>query len=222
MKEIDVLGVTIRDYPLKELIKNATDFLTTPGVKTMSWLSANVLLNVSENTEEQLPWVDALDLTVCDQAGLLKSGRAASQLHIDGKSEDFMENYFRYLGNNGASIALVGDNTENIEHLAKKLRGYSSKLNIISRHAYENADFMDDLFNQLNMEFPKVVITCLPWTLQGPLVEMAKEVSNSAFWISMLPEMFSENNTTMVKKNEAFFDRFLFGRRVASYQKKDK
>ena len=221
MKEINVLGVNIKDYPLKELLKLSTDYLMGPGVHTMSWLSANVLLSVSENQQEQGPWVEDLDLMLCDQAGLLKSGRAASQLHRDGKSEDFMENFFKYLGTNGATVSIVSDSINSGEHLYKKLRGYSDRLNIISRHVYENSDDMDDLFNNLNLENPKLVITCLPWVRQGPLLDMARQISNAAFWISVLPEMILEDKATIVEKNEAFLDRFLFGRRVATYQKND-
>jgi len=219
MKEIDVLGVKIKDFPLKELIKMATEYMSTPGVNTMSWLSANVLLSVSENVEEQMPWIEALDLMVCDQSGLLRSGRAAAQLHKDGKSEDFMENFFKYLGTNGASIAIIGDSNDIIERVYKSLREFSQRLNIISRYVITNPDDMDDLFNEINSDFPKVIITCVPWLIQGPLLETARVVSNGSLWISLLPEMYADNSQTMMKKNEAFFDRFIFGRRVANYQK---
>ncbi len=221
MKEISVLGVNIKDYPLKELLKLSTEYLAGPGVHTMSWLSANVLLSVSENAEEQRPWVDDLDLMICDQAGILKRGRAASELHRDGKSEDFMENFFKYLGTNGASITLICDSIDDIEHLHKKLRGYSDRLNIISRYVYEGIDYMDDLFNQINGDFPKIVITLLPWTSQGPLLDMARQMSSASLWICMLPEMLVPGNAPIHKKNEAFLDRFMFGRRVATYEKND-
>ena len=55
MKEISVLGVNIKDYPLKELLKLSTEYLAGPGVHTMSWLSANVLLSVSEMQRNRDP-----------------------------------------------------------------------------------------------------------------------------------------------------------------------
>ena len=218
MKEFNVLGVTIKDYPLKELLQLASDHLNTPGVKTMSWISANVLLYVSEDPVQR-EWVDDLDLMVCDQAGLLKSGRAASQLHKDGKSEDFIANYLNYLGSNGSTIAIVCDNEERKKNFERFIKEHNDRLKIIDYLLISDVEMMDDLFNQLNEEAPRLVFTCVPWELQGPILEAARRMSNSSLWVSFLPEMLDEIAGTRVGKREAFIERFMFGRRVASYER---
>ena len=218
MKTIDVLGVTVKDFPLKELLKKASDSLTEPGVQTLSWLSANVLLSVGENIEQR-EWIDSLDLMICNQAGLLKSGRAAGQLHKDGKSEDFMSTFLKYLGSNGSSIATVCDEEERAIRFDEFICEFSDRLNITERALINNADKLDDLNNRLNEIGPRVVLTCVPWNLQGPMFEAAKRVSNASLWIAFLPEMVDEMSGSRDKKTEAFFERFLFGRKVASYEK---
>lgn len=218
MKEIDVLGVTIKDYPLKELLMHASDYLSAPGLQTMSWLSANVLLSVTEDLIQR-DWVDELDLMICDQAGILKSGRAASQLHKDGKSEDFTANYLKYLGSTGSTIAIVCDNEARIESFSRYINDYSDRLKIVDTVMISDIDKMDDLFNRLNQVSPRVVFTCVPWTMQGPILEMARRMSNSSFWISFLPELVEEAIGVKNNKREAFFERFVFGRKVANYTK---
>ena len=218
MKTFDVLGVTIKDYSLKELLTQASDFLLTPGLKTVSWLSANVLLSVS-NSPKQHEWVDSLDLMICDQAGILKSGRAAMQLHKDGKSEDFIDNYFKYIASNKTSIALVCDSHEKLNLFEKFLNSQNDRLNIIDRFIISDTDMCDDLFNELNETSPRLVFTCIPWAMQGPVLDEARRMSNARVWMSFLTEMVYEDSRE--KNREAFFDRFIFGRRVANYEKEE-
>ena len=70
MKVINVLGVKIKDFPLKELLMKSSDYMSIPGVHTLSWLSANTLLTVSENVE-QTDWINDLDLMI-NQKNLLQ------------------------------------------------------------------------------------------------------------------------------------------------------
>lgn len=218
MREIDVLGVTIKDFPLKELLGKACDALNERGVTTLSWLSANVILSVSENYDQR-PWVDSLDLMICDQAGILNSGRAAMQLHKDGKSEDFLENYFKHLANNKATISLVCDSVSQLDSFEQWLKKHNDKLNIAGLYIIEKIDDMDDLFNQLNTEMPQVIFTCLPWLIQGELVSNARQFSNASIWLSFLPEMIDNDSNSPETKGTAWFDRFIFGRKVASYKR---
>ncbi len=221
MREIDVLGVTIKDYPLKELLNKTSEFLNNDGVKTMSWLSANVILSVSENYEQR-EWVDSLDLMICDQAGVLKTGRAAAQLQIDGKSEDFLENHLKYLANNGASLVFVSDRIQNLDKFSEWIGKHNDRLNITGSYLIDKVDDMDDLFNRLNTDMPQVVYTCLPWLIQGELLARAREVSNASFWLSFLPEMINGDSSDTENKGSAWFERFIFGRRVVNYKKKEK
>lgn len=218
MKTINVLGVKIKDFPLKELLMKSSDFMSTPGVQTLSWLSANILLSVSENPE-QTDWINDLDLMICDQAGILKSGRAASQLHMDGKSQDFMVNYLNYLAHSKAPIVLVSDDDNRMRQFKKMLRLRNNKLHIIDDFTIKDLSMMDDLFNDLNESFPRLVFTCVSWTMQGPLLDEARRMSSASMWVSFLPEMVAEMQGDKSAKNEGFFERFLFGRRVASYEK---
>lgn len=218
MKTINVLGVKIKDFPLKELLNKTSEYMSTPGVQTLSWLSANTLLTVSENPE-QTDWINDLDLMICDQAGILKSGRAASQLHIDGKSEDFMVNYLNYLAHNKAQIVLISDDENRMRQFKKMLRLRNSKLHITDDFLIKDVAAMDDLFNDINEAFPKIVFTCVSWTMQGPLLDEARRLSSAALWVSFLPEMVAEMQGDKRTKNEGFFERFLFGRRVANYEK---
>lgn len=218
MKVINVLGVKIKDFPLKELLMKCTDYMSVPGVHTLSWLSANTLLSVSENAE-QTDWINNLDLMICDQAGILKSGRAASQLHIDGKSQDFMNNYLNYLTHAKTPIALISDDENRMRQFKKMLRLRNNKLHIIDDFILNDTENMDDLFNGLNEDFPRIVFTCLSWTMQGPLFEEARRMSSASMWVGFLPEMVAEMQGDRNAKNEGFFERFLFGRRVANYEK---
>ncbi len=218
MKVINVLGVKIKDFPLKELLMKSSDYMSVPGVHTLSWLSANTLLTVSENAE-QTDWINDLDLMICDQAGILKSGRAASQLHQDGKSQDFMNNYLNYLTHAKAPIVLISDDENRMRQFKKMLRLHNNKLHIINDFIISDLEALDDLFNDINTEFPRVVFTCLSWTTQGPLFEEARRMSSASMWVGFLPEMVAEMQGDKSARSEGFFERFLFGRRVASYEK---
>ena len=208
MKTIDIYGISIQDYPLKELLKSASDNLNTPGVTTISWMSDAVLLSISENTE-QYDWFNDIDITIYLKnggKGKNKTGKAESN---DGKSQDFVETYFKYVASTGVEVALVCDTDGHLEKMKTWLENYSHRLKITSEYVIDDLDNKDDLFNYLNGRMNRLVITCMSWDLQGPLIMQAHRFSNASVFLSVLPEMLYDNkdanNGIFAKISERIF-----------------
>ena len=194
MKKIELLGNEIKDYPLKELLKLATDGLQSPGVLTISWLSGNILMSVNSN-QEQKEWLNDIDLTICPNAKMLKGRDGTFKQDNDGKSQDFIDIYFKYISKVSVDIALVTDTDKRMNDLKKWIKENGAKLNVISEFTIDDMEQKDYLFNSLNMEMSRMVITCLPWTLQGELFSYAKRLSNSSAWMAVLPEMVQDKKS---------------------------
>lgn len=218
MKKIEILGIEIKDYPLKELLKLATDGLLSPGVLTISWLSGNILTSVNNN-QEQREWLNDIDLTICPDAKALKTRDGAFKHDNDGKSQDFIDIYFKYISKVNVDIALVADNEKRLTDLKKWIKDKGIKLNVIAEFTIDDIEKKDYLFNSLNMEMSRMVITCLPWTLQGELFSCAKRLSNSSAWMAVLPEMVQDKKS----KKESYIQnirRFFVHKKIKKYKRK--
>ena len=194
MKKIEVLGNEIKDYPLKELLKLATDGLNTPGVMTISWLSGNILRSVNDKPEQK-EWLNNIDITICPDSRTLKSHDSVFERSNDGKSQDFIDIYFKYLSKVDVDIAIVADSEKRMAQIKKWIGEKGVKVNVVSEFIIDDIEKRDFLFNSLNIEMTKMVITCLPWPLQGELFCYAKHLSNSSAWLAILPDMVQEEKS---------------------------
>ena len=220
MKTMNVLGVTIDEYPLKELLKIASESLAGPNVCTMSWVSGSVLLSLDDDAFQK-EWLEDIDITLGMINVNLKNGRLARLTDDDGKNRDFMDNYFKYLSNTGVEPAIVCDNAERLEHFKEWLKKINPKFKISSEHIFDSMDDKDELFNKLNGEGQRIVLVCVPWTIEGPLLMNAHHVSNTPVWLSVLPEMIIDMDCKK-KRFDSIFDGWVFRRRVKKYSKTNK
>ena len=70
MKVIDVLGMHITDYPLKEAIKLSLKYIGNGAMNTIFYLSSQVLLDAGENAQQR-EWLESMDLLLYGEPTVL-------------------------------------------------------------------------------------------------------------------------------------------------------
>ena len=78
---MELLGISLTDVGLREALKQSDRYLDQGGLNTIAYVSAKKLLEASED-EEQQKWWNELDLTICEDVGLLKAAGAATQSRV--------------------------------------------------------------------------------------------------------------------------------------------
>lgn len=220
MKTYDVFGLKINDYSLKELLSGAQSAVSTPGLTVISWITTNMLLTISDN-REQREWIEDIDMTVPIYPELLKGEKTVREIHGDGKLADFVETYFKYISATSTSMAIVADSKQRMESLRKWLKSKNRAFKDFKEFIIEDLIYEDTLFNDLNCEMPKVVISCLPWEMQGPLTVMAHRVSNASIWISLVPDVFI-GNESRASQRKVYMEQAIFNRKLSAYRKMHK
>ena len=70
MKVIDVLGMHITDYPIKEAIKHALKYIGNGAMNTIFYVSSPVLLEAGEN-QQQREWLESMDMLLYGEPTVL-------------------------------------------------------------------------------------------------------------------------------------------------------
>ena len=77
MKELNILGVSIREYSLKESLALTDIYLKNGAMNTVLFVSAKMLLAAGKNPELK-EWIETMDMTVCAEPDILRAADMAT------------------------------------------------------------------------------------------------------------------------------------------------
>ncbi len=221
MKVIDVLGMHITDYPLKDAIKMSLKYIGNGAMNTIFYLSSQVLLDAGENAEQR-EWLESMDLllygepTVLD---VLKENTRERKNEI--RNDAFLHEYIKKLARGKQSIYLVLDSEEKADSLENYLKELHASVHVIGRYIWEEgSSTAEDLVNELNDVSPDVIISKLPSALQLQLIYENRRMINASVWVALLYERVinKKKNVTFGSKLDWMFYKRLFKRRVNKYE----
>ncbi len=221
MKVIDVLGMHITDYPLKEAIKLSLKYIGNGAMNTIFYISSQVLLDAGEDPQQR-EWLESMDLllygepTVLD---VLKENTRERKNEI--KQDAFLHEYVKKLARGKQSIYLILDSAEKAEQLEQYLKELHESVHVIGRYIWEDGiSTADDLVNELNDISPDVIISKLPNGIQQKLICENRRMINASVWVALLYERVinKKKNVTFGSKLDWMFYKRLFKRKVDKYE----
>lgn len=188
MKNYEIFGVKIKDYPLKEALKNTRAFFKEPGVYSITYVSRDMLLSVAEY-QSQRKWLNAVDLMLINEPleASDENHKFLVRLGHDGKTDDYLENFFGMTSAAKNSIYLISDTDENLKLFEGKIKSINSKSKLVGKRIFE-AEKIETLFNDINCSEADIVLSCLPWNIQGPVMIEAKRMLGISVWMGFLPD----------------------------------
>lgn len=188
MNQINVLGIDLNNFSLKEALVLTETYLQEGPLKTILYVDANMLMLAGSN-EEYKECLQKCDLTIIDDEGILEVLPKVNAVKIeDIKEEKYTRILLKKLVYGHKKIALLADTTDNLESLNSNLLNYRNDLEIISRvsmDALENST--ESMINVINDVVPDVVISKMEMEKQAALMEEARNMMNCKLWIG-LPE----------------------------------
>lgn len=221
MKVIDVLGMHITDYPLKEAIKLSLKYIGNGAMNTIFYLSSQVLLDAGENAQQK-EWLESMDLllygepTVLD---VLKENTRERKSEI--RNDAFLHEYIKKLARGKQSIYLILDSAEKADSLEGYLKELHPSVNVIGKYIWEEgSSTAEDLVNELNDISPDVIISKLPNATQLQLISENRRMINASVWVALLYErvITKKKKVSFGSKLDWMFYKRLFKRRVNKYE----
>lgn len=184
MKTIEVLGIKIKDYTLKEALEAGRSCMQEPGLYTMYYVSKRLLLSVCEDAEQKR-WFEDIDLVLCAEDGILTE----SDEFFDGKRDDFFEIFMRNLASAGTSVFIVTDADGDAEKIKETMLRVDERLNFVGQYVYKGENDKERMFNEINTMVPGVIVSNMEWYKQGKLMYEGKRFLNASVWLGLPVEL---------------------------------
>lgn len=190
MKEISILGVSIKERSLKESLALTDSFLENGALNTILYVSAKMLLAAGKNPEQK-EWIESMDMTLCTEPDILCAADAATMSRIrEVENNAYLKEIVRRMSKSGLSIYLLTEKKADLERLRQRLQQAGPALNIVAEDSLETVgDDAERLVNHLNDVAAKVIISMIPFPKQEMIIAQNKNYINAEIWLALpMPE----------------------------------
>lgn len=226
MKTINILGVTLKDYTLKEAIRMTERYLHNGALNTIICASAKQFILAAEDAHVK-QWFESVDLALYADADILQEAEGTGRSHIgEAEYQEYMELLLERLAKSGNSLYLLAETEEKLSSLEKELTGCEDNLSIVGSSSIEKAmqseEQADALINEMNGLAPKVIIAKLPFETSMIFLEHNQMKMNAEVFLSLTAENSLQKKETGIHKLKQHIDRTILKRRVIHFINKEK
>lgn len=187
MKEMNILGVSITEYSLKESLKLTDIYLENGAMNTVLFVSAKMLLAAGENPELK-EWIESMDMTVCAETDILRAADMATMSRVrEIENNTYLKEMVRRLFKAGKSVYLLTEKEEDMVKLKEQLRKAGPALKIVAENNLEAVEEnVENLVNHMNDIAADVIISMIPFPKQEMIIAQNKNYINSEVWFAFL------------------------------------
>ncbi len=222
MRIINVLGISLTDYLLKEALEKVDIFLRNGALNTVLYL--NTRLMVAAGKDESLrTWIEKADMTVLgDEETLRQSGITTRNRIHEVQEFSFLKEALNIVCRDHDSLYLVADTQQELKLLEHDIDLLHPGLFISGQGIFgDDGNINAQTINEINDIVPIMIIMRMPYQYEQRLMGDSALI-NSELVIG-LPDDFNIGN-----RKESFYDRFIrrtyqkLLRRLVSEYEKDK
>ena len=122
IKKIDILGVSLDNYTVREAIMCVERYLSNQVLNTIESISAQMLIE-SETDPILKETLGTLDLAVIGEKEIIQAGGFGTMQRIrETEENDFYFEFFKRIERNKKSIFLLGDTQAKLAELQQELK----------------------------------------------------------------------------------------------------
>lgn len=186
IKKIDVLGLSLDNYTVREAIRQVETYLSNDVLNTIECISMEMLIQAEED-EVLRSVIQSLDLAVIGEKEILQATKASSMQRIrETEENDFFFEFFKRIERNRKSVFLIGESKETVEELKSEMEQEFGKIVIAGSYATEECvGALDAIINEMNATTPDVIVSVLPTPEQEHFFWEHKEKMNANIWYGM-------------------------------------
>lgn len=223
MKELNILGVSICEYSVREALKKTEGYLRGGVMNTVLYVSTKMLVEAGRNPEQK-KWIESMDMTVCGEPDILRAAGEAPMNRIrEIENNVFLKEVMKRIGKERRTVYLLAQSKADMETLKKRLSLAETAAYEPDGTVLESAEWeAEALVNHINDIAPSVIISMIPFPVQEKLMAENKNYINADLWIALtMPKESADVNGHLLDKTMRRFFLSSFRRRVVHYKSKD-
>lgn len=186
IKKIEILGMNLDNYTVREAMLQVEVYLTNATMNTIENISMEMLVK-AQNDEVLKECIEQLDLAIISEKEILKAAGviSAQRMRETGENE-FAREFMKRIVRNNKTVYLLGNTSAQIETLQEFLRSKYPTLKISGLYALEDCtgDF-DNIINEINIAEPDVIFSVLPTPQQEYFLKDNVGKFNAKIWYGL-------------------------------------
>lgn len=187
IKQIQLLGMTIANYSLREELQLAQDALRDEKLRLFLTVSMQSLLKVGNSRSQQIKeCVEHADLVVVEDPEILSvAGITSSQRIREAQDHLFFTELMKRL-QRGQQVYLVASKNAALEKIQEILSDRYEKLHIVGQYSIEDyPDDPDRMINEINGAAPDVIISVMPTPQQEEFLVANRSKLLAKLWYGL-------------------------------------
>lgn len=226
MKTIDVLGICLKDYSLKETIRVTEQYMSSGALRTVICVTAGQLVKAASDEEEK-QWIESVDLVVYDDVDIIKKAEGLDGVQTGGaQNQEYLDGLLRRLAKGRYGIYLLAESKEELEALEAQITGVRENLKIKGRGILEGSEPLqeqaDSLINDINNVVPKVVIARLALQKERRFLEQHRRKMNASVFLGLSDQINLRKKKRGIGIIRRCVSRIILKKRVKRYMKRGK
>lgn len=223
MRHMQVLGVELQDYTVREAMRKTDAFMRDNKVSTIVYITTRGLM-AAEGSEDLKVFLSNIDLTVAADSDILSAAGIANRNRVkEIENDEFMEEFLKKLVRGKRKVFLLTGTKEQLAALEECLKSYQQNLRIVGRFSLDALEKEEDwLINEMNAQMPDVVISNIDSPQRESFFENNHMKMNARIWLMLKDKVVhATNRKSVFWKIGEFFSKKLFRRKVVQYQNQE-
>ncbi|MBD5493172.1 MAG: hypothetical protein HDR12_01995 [Lachnospiraceae bacterium] len=221
MKNINLLGIKLKDRYVKESLTLTDKFLHEGTAHTILYLTAPVLMEAVKNEDEKA-WIESADLTLWGDTEILKAADVTAKARYrEVQEKEYMKALLYRVVQEHMPVLVLSDTYEHTEELKTELMEIQDGITIARTVAVsEMEEKHEDIINEINMIAPTIIFMRMSFMLQQKWLTRSRQYINTKIWVG-LPEDFRcawKRELPIAKMCKRLLNLW-FNRRVNKYKK---
>lgn len=188
IKQIQLLGMTIPNYSLREELQLAQDALKDEKLQLFLTVSMQSLVRVSNSELPQLrECVEHADLVVVEDPEILSiAGIHSSQRIHEAEDHVFFTELLKRLQRGQRQVYLVASKNAALLKIKEILSDQYEKLHVVGQYSIEDyPDDLDRMINEINGAAPDVILSVMPTPQQEEFLVANRSKLLAKLWYGL-------------------------------------
>ncbi len=221
MRKMQLLGIELRDYSVKESLRLVGQYLNNARLDTICFLSTDTLLNAREDKNLKL-WLESMDLTIPVSEEILHAAGITNRTRIkEVINSTFYREFIRRLSNEKRTMFILTETQSVLDASREYIEKNAAGIQIVGTYAFENLTGDEaTIINDINSVVPDIVISRLSSPKQEQFVFENKSKINAKIWIALKDTFVAKENAKGLKfeKLSKLIEKTIFRRMVTKYE----
>jgi len=223
MRHMQVLGVELQDYTVREAMRKADAFMRENKVSTIAYITTRGLMAAEESEDLKL-FLSNIDLTVAADSDILRAAGIANRNRVkEIENDEFLKEFLKKLVRGKKKVYLLTGTADQLVSLEDCLKSYQQNLRIVGRFSLDKLEKEEDwLINEMNEQMPDVVISNIDSPQRESFFENNHMKMNAHIWLMLKDKVVhATNRKSVFWKLGDLFSKKLFQRKVVQYQNQE-